>query len=330
MSPGGRSRWAAIDVGSDTVHLLLGEVRQGRDGRLAIRAVDQRSKLLELGRDLGVTGRIGPADASQLIRQVAKYLAIAERAGARPLLAVTQATRRAVDGEAVLAALEREVGQPVRPLSGRREAQLGFRAVQPALEPSGPQVVIDSGGASTEVTLAIGREATTWVSLPIGAAVLAAALPGDPPSALEWALEAVRIGAVLTGLPETRPALAWVTGGSAHNLVGLEGQREPGLPTRLTLADLGRLTDEMLRTSARKLARRSGEDPRRLALLAPGALILAIILRRYGLEWCTVLPAGLRDGMILAAAERGDDWWREDDDAGLADVASFDGLAPGP
>lgn len=339
-----RHRVAAIDIGSDTVHLLIADVRSGRDGGRTIRHVEQRSKLLELGRDITTAGRIGPADAAQVIGQVSRYLAVAGRAGAMPLVAATEAMRRAPDGELVRVELEKTLGLPVRLLSGRREAQLGFLAVQPSLEPRGPQLVIDSGGASTEVTLADGREAATWVSLPIGATVLAAALPGDPPSVLEWALEAVRVGAILSDLPDATPALAWATGGSAHNLIGLEGQREPGLPTRLSLADLGRLADELLHASARKLARRSGEDPRRVALLAPGALILAAVLRRYGLDWCTVLPAGLRDGMILAWEELGEDWWHEaqalssagppaapaEAPAPPAGAGPFDGLAPGP
>lgn len=312
--PGGASvtegRWAAIDVGSDTVHLLVARLRRRHDGSLEVRHVDSRSRLMELGRQVDRRGAIG-RDAGELRGILERYVRVAHRADARIVIGATEASRRASDGPAVLESIAREVGIPIRILSGRREAQLGFLAAGPWLAPMGPQLLIDSGGASTEVSATDGAELVESVSVPLGAASMADRLPGDPPSALEWALEAVHFGRLLAGLPAFNPAAAWVTGGSAHNLVGLEDVKGAALETRMTMGELDRVADQLLRTTARKLARRSGEDPRRVALLAPGALIIAAILRHYGLETCTVIPAGVRDGMLLAAATVGDEWWME-------------------
>lgn len=303
-------RWAAIDVGSDTVHLLVARLRRRRDGSLEVRHVDSRSRLMELGRQVDRRGAIG-RDASELRGLVERYVRVARRAEARIVIGATEASRQASDGPAVLASIAAEVGIPIPILSGRREAQLGFLAARPWLAATGPQLLIDSGGASTEVSATRGPDLVESVSVPLGASSMADRLPGDPPSALEWALEAVHFGRLLAGLPAFHPAAAWVTGGSAHNLVGLEDVKGAALETRMTMGELDRLADQLLRTTARKLARRSGEDPRRVALLAPGALIIAAILRHYGLETCTVIPAGVRDGMLLAAATVGDDWWLE-------------------
>jgi Ppx/GppA phosphatase family len=75
-----------------------------------------------------------------------------------------------------------------------RIAALGLAGAVHRLDPTGSQLFIDSGGASTEVTLTDGRRAVATASLPVGAALLGAELRGDPPEALGWALAGVRIG----------------------------------------------------------------------------------------------------------------------------------------
>jgi exopolyphosphatase/pppGpp-phosphohydrolase len=120
----------------------------------------------------------------------------------------------------------------------------------------------------------------------------------------------MRIGSVLGGAPIGRPTRLFATGGTAHNLAGLDRNRK-GHPAAVPLSidDLDRMTARLLRSPAAKIARASGEDPRRVALLAPGALILGAIAQHYGLDAMTVLPEGVRDGMILAAARDPDGWW---------------------
>jgi exopolyphosphatase/pppGpp-phosphohydrolase len=77
---------------------------------------------------------------------------------------------------------------------------------------------------------------------------------------------------------------------------------------------LSKLATQLLALPSRKLARRSGEDPRRLAILAPGLLIIASVLEHYELTSVTVVPEGVREGMILAVSSIGDDWWRDQQD----------------
>lgn len=204
---------------------------------------------------------------------------------------------------------------PVRVLSGTREAALGLAGALPRLAPSGPQLLIDSGGASTELTLTDGRRALASASLPIGAASLGAQLRGDPPQALDWALLGTRIGALLVTAPAPAPGAnpdrAWATGGSAHNLAGLERTKGRSGDQRLTMPELEGLAGRLLAEPARKLARRSGEDPRRVAILPPGLLIVASVLAHYGLSEVTVVPEGLREGMAAAAFQSPDDWWQD-------------------
>ena len=74
---------------------------------------------------------------------------------------------------------------------------------------------------------------------------------------------------------------------------------------------LAGLATQLLTISPKKLARRSSEDPRRVAILPPGLLIIAAVLGHYRLGAVTVVPEGVREGMILAVDALGDDWWRD-------------------
>jgi exopolyphosphatase/guanosine-5'-triphosphate,3'-diphosphate pyrophosphatase len=219
--------------------------------------------------------------------------------------------RRATDGPALVERLSSELGEPVRVLSGAREAALGLAGAVHRLDPTGSQLLIDSGGASTELTLTDGHRAVASGSLPVGAALLGAGLHGDPPQALSWALGGVAIGSALSLAPAGKPSRAWATGGSAHNLAGLERTKGRSGDRLLTMAKLSTLATQILAEPARKLARSSGEDPDRVKILPPGLLIVAAILAHYGLDEVTVVPEGLREGMVAAAFELGDAWWQD-------------------
>jgi exopolyphosphatase/pppGpp-phosphohydrolase len=160
-----------------------------------------------------------------------------------------------------------------------------------------------AAGALTE-----GRTRVASVSLPVGAAALGAALRSDPPNALSWALAGTQIGRAAALAPEGKRVQAWATGGSAHNLAGLEPTRGKSGKQELTLEDLRDLAADLLSLPSSKLAKPSAEDPRRVAM-PPGLLIIASVVTHYGLDRVTVVPEGLREGMILAVAKLGDDWW---------------------
>jgi exopolyphosphatase/pppGpp-phosphohydrolase len=148
--------------------------------------------------------------------------------------------------------------------AGRTSAALGLAGAIHRLDPTGPQLLIDSGGASTELTLTDGQRAVASSSLPVGAALLGAGLRGDPPEALSWALAGVRIGSALSLAPTGAPSRAWGTGGSAHDLAGFERTASRTGDQRLTMAELTSLAAQLLAKPARKLARGSGEDPARV------------------------------------------------------------------
>ena len=305
---------AAIDIGSDTVHLLVGRVVGSPDGSVVER-IEQHGELIELGRQVALGGAVGDAAGHELMRLVLGFVERGRASAGSVIIAATEALRRATDGPELVDRIAHRAGVPVRVLSGTREAELGLLGARHRLDPAGVQLLLDSGGASTELTITDGRTRVASASLPVGAALLGASLHGDPPEALSWALGGVQIGTALEAAPPASPHRAWATGGSAHNLAGLDRTAGKSGAQDLTLDDLGRLATQLLSKGSAKLARRSREDPRRVVILPPGLLIVAAVLTHYGLDRVTVVPEGLRDGMIVAATTVGDAWWMDEGEA---------------
>ena len=281
-------------------------------------ALKSAQRTFLIGRVVNRRGRITGTAEAEVGQALERMVRRARKSGAVVLIAATEASRRAANGALVLGRLGRRVGAPIHLLSPAREAQLGFAGVRPALPVRGDLVVIDSGGASTEATVTRGRTIAAAASLPVGAALLSAELPGDPPRPIDWALIAIRIGASLGLLPAAPVRHAFATGGTAHGLLALSSiaaRHEHEAKVEVTIEELEKIAAALLSRPAARIGADADINPRRVALLAPGVLILAAILRRYHLADFRVLEAGVREGMIRAAAANPDGWWLDPGEA---------------
>jgi len=166
----------------------------------------------------------------------------------------------------------------------------------------------DMGGGSTELVVAEGMRAVRWTSLPVGSGGLASRFLSDPPRPEER--EALRAAAAvaLTGAPESEAEKLVMTGGTASNLPAVISGEQP--PAVLTDQDLGEAIERLDSGPAAALAPRYGLQEARVRALRGGAEVLLLLLAHYRLDRFHVSYAGLRQGMILANVERGDDWWR--------------------
>jgi exopolyphosphatase/guanosine-5'-triphosphate,3'-diphosphate pyrophosphatase len=297
---------AAIDIGSNTVHLLVGAAQRGE----AVKHLTSESELLELGGEVARHERIRDKRLRQLKGVLRHQIEVARKEGAKDvLIAATRALRTAANGTQVVEQLERSLGVPVRLLSPETEARIAFLGAAPDLHPTAAQVLIDSGGASTEVTLASGRRRRECSSMPVGASMLCEQLRRDPPGPLEWAELSLRLADGLKALPTApRPASATAIGGTAHRIEELHGA---GRGAPITLHDLERIARRLLRHRARHIARATGIEKEKVVLLAAGTLILHAVLSHYGLDGLQVGHHGLRDGMITAFHRAGGNWWRQ-------------------
>jgi exopolyphosphatase / guanosine-5'-triphosphate,3'-diphosphate pyrophosphatase len=147
-------RLAAIDIGTNSIHMIVVRVRTD----LSFEIIDREKVMVRLGAG-GLDGRSLTAEAmSAALQTLGTFKRLAVSHGVDEILAVaTSATREADNGGAFLARIERETG--IRPLviTGAEEARLIHQAAVYGVDVgSGRAVVIDVGGGSVEITLGTG------------------------------------------------------------------------------------------------------------------------------------------------------------------------------
>jgi exopolyphosphatase / guanosine-5'-triphosphate,3'-diphosphate pyrophosphatase len=298
------ARLAAIDIGSNTIHMIV--VQRQRGNRL--KHVLEKSRLLELGIVEERKGSLPDYAQGSIRRTLESFVRQAREAGASEILvAATAALRDDPRRKTIAARLTRAVGLPVHIISKQREIELGFLAARHALRPTGKQIFIDSGGASTEITLCEGRSARQTGSLPVGASRLSVLLEGDPPGLLSFARLMVPIRDAMRKAPSAQGVRTAVfSGGTAHHVCDVAGTPRH----LLTRAALERALRHLLKKPARKIAKKYDLDLHRVPLLISGAVILAAILDHYGLDRAAVTASTVREGMICAYLTRPNSWWK--------------------
>ena len=300
----GPRRLAAVDIGSNTVHVLVADLVDGQ-----LRDVDHFVEMPELGAEVQRTGRIGWRKRRQALAALRKVIGQARRLGYEHLVAgATEAVRRAADGDRLRDDAAAEIDAPVRLISAEREARLSFLGVASRVAAKREWLMVDLGGASTEVVAAEGGRMLSWVSLPLGSGALAARYLSDPPRPGER--EALRAAALptLRRAPESDAERLVVTGGTASNLPLVLSHDSP--PEVLTTQALLAAVERLDAAPAAQVAAASGLTEAHVRVLRAGAEVLLLLLDYCGLHSLHISHAGLRHGMLLAWLERGEDWWR--------------------
>ena len=297
-------RLAALDIGSNTVHVLVADVVRGR-----LEEVAHYVEIPELGPQVARSGVIG-SRARTALRALKKVVDEARTHDYDLLLAcATQAVRQASDGPAFVKQATEVVGAPVRIISPRREAALSFLGAASRHAARREWALVDLGGASTEVVIARDREILRSAALPIGSGVLAATYLSDPPKPEERARLRKAALRELAGAPDGDVERFVATGGTASNLPLVLSKRNP--PAVLTTRDLLQCVERLDRARARQVAANTGLPLNRVKAMRAGVEALLLILDWYGMAVLHVSHEGLRHGMILAYLERGSDWWKD-------------------
>lgn len=294
---------AAVDIGSNTVHALVADVHDGE-----LRDVAQFVEMPELGAEVDRTGRIGPAKTAEALGALRSVLQRAREHGYGHIVAgATAAIRRAADRDAFLASASAAAGVPVRLIDEEREAEMSFEGVASRHAAEHGWLMGDMGGSSTELVVAHGRRLVRWVSLPLGSGSFASRYLSDPPRAGER--EALREAALneVRSAPEYEAHRLVMTGGTASNLPMALSQHHP--PSVVSTAQLRTASERLDAAEASVVGQRVGLPEARVRALRGGVELLLLLLDFYGLDRFHVSHAGLRQGMLLAWIEKGEDWW---------------------
>jgi exopolyphosphatase / guanosine-5'-triphosphate,3'-diphosphate pyrophosphatase len=300
-------RLGVLDVGSNTVHLL---VVDAHPGARPLPAHSHKAEL-RLAQLLDDSGAIDDGGIHKLIAVVQDALQAAEDKGVEDLVPfATSAVREASNADDVLARVADETGVRLQVLTGAEEARLTFLAVRRWFGWSaGKLLVLDIGGGSLEIAYGIDEEPDTAVSLPLGAGRLTAGwLPGDPPSpesvrALRRHVRAEiartvgefsRFGAPdhVVATSKTFKQLARIAG-AARSAEGLYVQRE------LKRESLEAWVPRLAGMTEAQRGELPGVSEGRAGQLLAGALVAEGAMDLFGVESLEICPWALREGVIL-------------------------------
>jgi exopolyphosphatase/guanosine-5'-triphosphate,3'-diphosphate pyrophosphatase len=302
----GVERLAAIDIGSNSIHMVVAEAAPNGGYRL----LGREREMVRLGKTGLSEGAFSEAAMRDGLEALAKMTTIARLRGAERVVAVaTSAVRESTNGADFLARVKALTGLDAQLLTGVEEGRLIYRAVREVVD-LGPDtaIIVDVGGGSTEWITAEAGELDQVVSLPLGSLRCAASLSGDPASAAS--LDRLRRG-IDKRLAEAVPR------GPAERLVATSGTavccadlidhfadrpwKEVSGAREVRARDLAGLIERL-----RPLKRRQIADlppvggPRSDSLLA-GIVLLQALVTHAGVDRFQVSDRALREGLVLAA-----------------------------
>lgn len=315
MRPANHMRVGAIDIGSNSVRLLVAEFPDGPWSREVI-TVARAGEACRLGRGLGRTGRIEPGTAERAAVLAAEFARRARGLGAATILiGATAALREAENGGEVAAAIGGRAGIPVRVLSGDEEARMVYRAVVLGLGPTAREsscVVFDIGGGSTEVVSGAGERTGRWTSLPFGAVSLTERhLTSNPITDAEVAALRAEVRSSIMHqcayMPERSPLFAGV--GGTITVLGLLDRElssyDPGLLEGWCIrrGRLEALIGRLLRSSRDERRGWPAMGEGRADIVVAGALVVGLLAERFPSEGLFCSTQGLRYGLARLAAQ---------------------------
>ncbi|UBH25542.1 Ppx/GppA family phosphatase [Micrococcus porci] len=300
-------RLGVLDIGSNTVHLLLVEARAG--ARPTPYAEHKRS--LPLIRYLDESGAINEEGQDELVGFIGEAVAFAEEHRAEDMISFcTSAIREAENGPAVLARVEAETGVHLSELSGEQEASMTYFAVR-RWQGWGVGSILnfDIGGGSFEIAYGQDELPSHAVSLPLGAGRLTRErLPDDPPSpkAVKKLHKHVsrEIEAVFADFPPLEaPYVVTATSKTFRSLARLTGAAPsaagPYVKRHLRADDLQLWVNRLAAMTWEQRAELPGVSEVRAPQVLAGALVALAAMRTFGVAQLEICPWALREGLIL-------------------------------
>jgi exopolyphosphatase / guanosine-5'-triphosphate,3'-diphosphate pyrophosphatase len=305
-------RLGVLDVGSNTVHLLVVDAHRGA---APLPAYSHKTEL-RLAEHLDKDGNIAQSGAAGLVEFVMEATEIAEDKGCESVLSfATSALRDAPNGEKVLDRVSKETGVDLTVLTGQDEARLTFLAVRRWFGwSSGRLGVFDIGGGSLEIAAGSDESPTVAVSVPLGAGRLTReGLTTDPPDKDEVRALRKRIRqemAAVAGdvLRAGKPQRAVATSKTFRSLARICGaapsDEGPYVPRALNREDLTEWLPKLIKMSASDRAELPGVSVGRSSQLIAGALVADAVMDLFDVASLEVCPWALREGVILSRLDQ--------------------------
>jgi len=295
-------RVASIDIGTNTLLLLIADVGQG-----VLKPLLEIETVVGLGKGLQKSGILSPEAMNRGYDTLDQYMEHCRRMGVQKIFTIgTSALRDARNSREFLERVKEKLGLSIEIISGEEEAQLSYLAVTKDLqEPEKMILVVDVGGGSTEFILGKGNQIIQWVSLPLGSVRFTERyLISDPVKDDEWDRMEKAIRRALIDLPRSRE-LPWMVavGGTATTLAAVAlGLKEFSVETIHHFVLKGEALRNQLSLYRSKTVdeRRKipGLFPNRADVILAGGAILCLAMEQLNCPSVWVSCHGIRYGLL--------------------------------
>jgi exopolyphosphatase/pppGpp-phosphohydrolase len=294
---------AAVDVGSNSVHLLVAAIAGHR-----LQPLVDESVFLGLGSAVAERGHLGATARAELVDTLVRYGEVARGLGARRITFLgTEPIRRAADASRIVHEVGVSSGAPLIVLSHEEEAYLTLIGVTEGMPVTHETLVVDVGGGSSEFCVVDRTRPPRAAGLQLGSARLTDRFVShDPATAAEVAAMHAAAAQVVRAAPDASPSEIVAVGGTASNLLKLLFAN--GDERTLDRDGIAKAVAILAAQPAALASDRYLVRPTRARILPAGAAILDAILERYGVDRLRVSEAGVREGAILAVNHAGHAW----------------------
>jgi len=331
--PSASRRLAAIDIGSNSIRLLVAEAQP--DG--TYRILDDEKRTTRLARGLARTSRLADDAIEQSLDALGRMKAIAEGYGTeRVAVIATSAVREANNRDQFLGAIEQRLGLQVEVISGSEEGELSFASAARHFDLRGLNaVVVDLGGGSAELILAAKGVVEEICSIPVGAVRLTDELVrSDPLSDDDYRRLKQRVKKRFfqgIGEPDFVPHVMIGAGGTFLALANMSMRRRGKVVTTLAGYELDRGEVRHILDHLRALplrARRAvpGLNADRADIIVAGLVVIERLMKLMNINRLLINDQGVRDGLLLRLMQQSFAPQARTDDLGtdpLAGVRQF-------
>jgi exopolyphosphatase/guanosine-5'-triphosphate,3'-diphosphate pyrophosphatase len=302
-------RLAAIDIGSNSVRLLVAEGLRGGNYRI----LDEEREPTRLGRSVSSRGQLDEESMERTIAALRTFKEIATGYQASGLRTIaTCAVRESRNGPEFCRRVREQVGLDVEVISGELEARLAFSSVQHAFDLAGRNAIVaDIGGGSTEIVFATGNLIESIFSTPLGAVRLTEQFglgEGCEPPEFDRGLQRLEaeVAACLkkhTSKPLFAPHFLVGCGGTFTTLAELvmAAKRESDVPVagyKVSHAEVRHLLDRLRKVPLRVRRGMAGMTPDRADIIIAGLSIVDALMKRFHVNTLAVHTRGVRDGLL--------------------------------
>jgi exopolyphosphatase/guanosine-5'-triphosphate,3'-diphosphate pyrophosphatase len=301
-------RVAAVDVGSNSIHMVVAKVES--DGRFYV--LDRAKEMVRLGRQTLSTGHLSSEAIEAGVRTLGAFRTLAERQGVTRIKAVaTSAVREASNGGDFIQQVRKDVGLRINVIPGPEEARLIYLGVRHAIDLGDePALIVDIGGGSVELILVENGQPVTLDSVKLGVARLSEQfLSSDPPTSKEIAeLEdhlTHHLGPILARAQKHRVRRVIGTSGTLLNIVSVCGHMRGDPPNGhlnnfvVTADEVHKARRLLMKADREDRGRIKGLDSKRTDLIVAGACLADHVMSEVHAEQLIACTWSLREGVLL-------------------------------